>query len=231
MQKRLVVPLAIFFAIVVLTVIGVTLYNQSVRLNLSNEIGKQDSFKRDLLAIRADDHIYGDPNALIKLVVYSDADCQYCRSLYPRLKKIVDSYPPETVAMVYRHVPLYEFRGSIDKEEIVSECVAREQGNEGFFNFMDALFARLPKGVRTQNISATIIIESALIAGVSKEVISECLDKKYGTALITSQHESGAILGVSTVPHTFIVSHQEVYEVVGAKPESVFRAIIDSIIK
>ena len=231
MQRRLLVPATVFLAIIVIAIGGITLYNRSIRQNLYGEIEEQASLKQNLLATRDDDHIYGERNALIKIIEYSDTDCQYCRALYPRLKRIVDYYPPGTVAMIYRHIPIYEFRGSIDKEEIMSECVARERGNEGFFNFIGALFARLPKGERTQNVAESIILESALEAGVSEKVARECLEEKYGTALIASQHESGDVLGITTVPHTFIVSSQEIYEVVGAKPESVFRAIIDSIIK
>jgi len=36
-----------------------------------------------------EDHIYGDPNAPISLVEYSDFECPFCKSFHPTVKKLV----------------------------------------------------------------------------------------------------------------------------------------------
>lgn len=218
--------LLVFLALVAV-VGGVFIYNWHVEQSYTNEVSQRDSLKKQLLGVRDGDHVYGNPDAPIRLVKYSDANCQYCRFLYPKLKSIVDSYPNE-VALVYRHIPLYRFRGTIDEEELAAECVFREQGNTGFFVFLDSLFARLPSGVQVQDVSLSDIEQSAAHAGLDANTVRRCIEERYGVESINRSHQSGEVLGVGSIPHTFIVSADEMYDIVGNKPEATFRSIVES---
>ena len=174
--------------------------------------------------------MYGSREATVKLVMYSDTDCQYCRSLYTKLKNVVASYEYDQVALVYRHLPIYYFRGNIDASEYASECVFREKNDDGFFTYLDRLFAQLPVGVQTDNIDEEIIFKSGEHAGVVREVLSQCIGQEYGKTTIEKQHNSGGALGIIVIPHTFVVSDNAPYEIPQNQSESTFKATIDSIL-
>ncbi len=220
------IPLVSILLAAIILIVGIFLYNQRVEQNYTEEVLSRDDFKRKALSIQEGDHVYGNPNAQILLVKYTDVNCEFCRYLYPKLKRIVDSNP-DTIALMYRHIPLYRYRGIIDEEEAAAECVARERGEDAFFEFMDDLYTFLPEGVQLLDIPLEDVKRSASKVGVTSEVIDQCFADKYGFENIKRQHKTGEVLGVGTVPHTFLVSSQSVYDIVGNKPEATFREIVD----
>ena len=57
--------------------------------------------------VDSEDHIFGNPDAPVKLVEYSDFECPFCKRVHPTLKKIMADYGIDgEVAWVYRHFPL-----------------------------------------------------------------------------------------------------------------------------
>src|SRR3990167_8218763 len=50
------------------------------------------------------DHIFGNPEASIKIVEYSDTECPFCKTFHYTMKQVVDAYGGQ-VAWVYRHFP------------------------------------------------------------------------------------------------------------------------------
>lgn len=89
-------------------------------------------------AVTSDDHFYGNENARIVLVEYSDFECPFCTRFHPTAKKAVDEFA-DSVALVYRHFPL-SFHPNAQQAAEASECVAKEGGNEAFWSYADSLF-------------------------------------------------------------------------------------------
>jgi len=54
---------------------------------------------------RQRDHIYGNPEAELSLIEYSDFECPYCKTFHKRVKPVVELYGGR-VNWVYRHFPL-----------------------------------------------------------------------------------------------------------------------------
>lgn len=223
------IGLLVLVCAVIALIAGVSLYNERARDELMGEAAEREDLKRALLTIKDSDLVYGARNADVKFIMYSDADCRYCRSLYPKLKNIVDTSEEGSVALVYRHIPLYSHRDTIDATEIAGMCVAREQGDEGFFRFIDALFARLPAGVETDDVELSTLLASGSVAGVDDTVLQDCIESGYGADVLLSQHSSGGALMVVTIPHTFVVSDTEVYSMPLDLPEAAFRNAVNSL--
>jgi protein-disulfide isomerase len=84
--------------------------------------------------------VMGDPAAPVKVVVFSDFQCTYCRRAARELKRIRDESGGR-VAVVFRHYPVTAIHPHAAAAAAASECAAA-QGR--FEPFHDALFAEQP---------------------------------------------------------------------------------------
>src|SRR5690349_16280049 len=87
------------------------------------------------------DHIYGNPDAPISLVEYSDFECPFCKRFHSTAKEIIDAYGGK-VNWVYRHFPLSMHNPGAEKQAEASECVAQLGGNDAFWKYANAIYAR-----------------------------------------------------------------------------------------
>lgn len=186
---------------------------------------------QDLLALRADDHVYGNRDATVKIIKYSDTVCQYCRRLYSDLLDVVDSYPDGDVALVYRYIPIYRTRDTVSDSEITAECVAEHLGDPGFFSFQSNLFARLPADQRLDAVPYDTATAPALRdTGANIETVTNCIETFSNHDRILKNHSSGGALGVITVPHVFLVHGETVWEFSRAQPASIYRSAINDLL-
>lgn len=85
------------------------------------------------------DHLYGNPNASVKIIEYSDFECPYCKIFHATLAKTVAESGGE-VSWVYRHWPIHQ--NSFSKL-VAAECVSQIKGNDAFWEYSDLLFGLL----------------------------------------------------------------------------------------
>jgi protein-disulfide isomerase len=87
--------------------------------------------------VNESDHIKGNRDAKVVIVEYSDFDCPFCTRFHATMNAIVKKYPPTEVAWVYRHFPLEQLHPEAETVAVAAECVAKLEGNEGFWKFAD----------------------------------------------------------------------------------------------
>ena len=85
---------------------------------------------------RDNDHIYGNKDAPVSLIEYSDMECPYCKRFHKVARKLVDQSDGQ-VNWIYRHLPLRMHRGAQPKA-LAAECAAKQGGNDMFWKFTDA---------------------------------------------------------------------------------------------
>lgn len=111
------------------------------------------------------DHVFGNPNADVIMVEYSDLECPSCQKFHVTMKKIMDEYAKSgTVAWVYRHFPIEKSHPKAKGAAIASECVASIAGESKFWEFIDQVFegatnSLLPENLRS--IATEIGVNSA----------------------------------------------------------------------
>jgi protein-disulfide isomerase len=86
------------------------------------------------------DHVYGDTNAAIAIIEYSDFECPFCHAVHPTYKQIMEQYDGK-VMWVYRHFPLSFHAGAMPLA-IGSECANQLGGNDAFWAYTDAIMSQ-----------------------------------------------------------------------------------------
>jgi len=90
-----------------------------------------------------DDYIFGNPEAEIKIVEFSDLECPFCKSFHVTLHQVVQEYDGK-VAWIYRHFPIDSRHPKADAEAVAVECAGKLGGNEMFWKYIDKLFEVTP---------------------------------------------------------------------------------------
>ena len=85
------------------------------------------------------DHTLGNPNAVVKIIEYSDYECPYCKAFHSTLDRIIKE-SNGSVSWTYRHWPIHQ--GSFAKLT-AAECVAQIKGNDAFWEYSSLLFGLL----------------------------------------------------------------------------------------
>ncbi len=168
-----------------------------------------------------DDHIYGNKDAKISLVEYSDFQCPYCKAFHPTTKEIVDTYKGD-VNLVYRHYPLSIHEPAASLQAVASECVAELGGNDQFWSLTDILFDSGPSDEKS-------LTAAAVGLGIDGDAFKTCLNSGKYDQKISSNIANGSNSGVTGTPGNIILNNEtgDAVLVEGAQKLPVFQKVID----
>lgn len=170
------------------------------------------------------DHIRGNIDAKVTLVVYSDFECPFCKTFHLTIQKLLENYG-DKIRLVYRHFPLPS-HANAQKEAEASECVAQLGGNDAFWKYIDTIFERTTSGGTGFALDKLGTLASEM--EIDQQQFQNCLDSGKYEQLIRDQTTDGTAGGVSGTPSTFVINSKgETQLVVGAQPIDAFKTIID----
>ena len=180
--------------------------------------------------ISTDDHIYGNPNAEVFVIEYSDTECPFCKTFHQTMKQMAAEYTKDgKVAWVYRHFPIKSLHSKAPKEAEATECAAELGGNDKFWEYLDQIF--------TQTNSNDTLDPSALPAiaktvGLDVKKFNTCLSSgKYANKVAESVQDAMNAGGEGT-PNTIIMTRDgQKVAVKGAQSYEVVKTIIDAALK
>lgn len=174
-----------------------------------------------------DDHLYGNPDAPVTLIEYSDFECPFCKRFHDTVKRLVEASSGQ-VNWVYRHFPL-AFHSGAQKEAEAAECAAELGGNDAFWKFSDTIFARTTsngKGFPIENLTPL-----AAEIGLDKTKFQQCLDSERFAEKVQQQMAAGKRAGVSGTPGS-ILFHKpsgRVVAIYGAQPLERFQQAVQAL--
>lgn len=145
--------------------------------------------------IDSTDHIWGDPKAPVKMIVYSDFECPFCAQFAATMKKIETEFFGK-IAITFRHYPL---AGHPDAKKAAeaSEC-AGEEGK--FWEMHDKLFADNVAG----KMSVDRFKQDAVDLGLNQKQFSQCLDSGKYNNKVSEQKSEGDKAGITGTPTIFV---------------------------
>ncbi|HEA84677.1 MAG TPA: DsbA family protein [Candidatus Wildermuthbacteria bacterium] len=169
------------------------------------------------ITITPQDYIRGNVDASITIVEYSDLECPFCARFHPTMLQALLDYPEE-VRWVYRHFPLRNIHAQAQPAAEASECVAEQEGDEGFWMFVDAMFEDQSR------LGASYYREVAGDIGVDLAKFDNCVSSGKYANKVNDDYNSGIQLGVTGTPGSFLNG----IVVKGAVPYEQLQAMIES---
>lgn len=175
-----------------------------------------EALAANVLPVVNEDHIRGDKSAPVKVVVFTDLECPFCKDFHDTLKRSLLEFDGK-IAVVYRHFPLTQIHPYASKEAEAAECVAELGGEQRFWDFTDKIFET------TESSGASFTAEGlATVAGemgIDKKRFSECLDSGKYADKIAAQTEDAVNSGGRGTPFSIVISKSgKKYPVSGAYP-------------
>jgi len=175
---------------------------ENVKLNTDEESNQIKPVRE----ISADDHLWGNISAPVKMIVYDDFECPFCANYYDTLEQAKKEFGDKLV-IAFRHFPLINIHVYSMQAAEASEC-ASEQGK--FWEMYHKLFADNKAGI----LSGTQFKEDAKSLGLDGVKFDQCLFQEKYKDKINEQMLEARSFNVNGTPTTFI--NGEI--VVGAYP-------------
>jgi len=169
------------------------------------------------MQVAASDHIRGSKEASVFVMEFSDYQCPYCGSFHPTMQQVISEYDGQ-VAWVYKHFPLDSLHPQARPSAEAAECVAEQAGDEGFWQFTDAMFAN------QNSLNAALYETVASEIGVDLAQFKNCVSSRKYQDRVESDYQQGIAYGVDGTPASFVNG----IPVKGALPFSTISQIIDS---
>ncbi len=167
---------------------------------------------------RAELSIAGEPfkgseKARVTIVKFEDFQCPFCKQVQPTFNELLSRYNGK-VRLVHKDLPLESLHPQARQAAEAARC-AYEQGK--FWEYHDKLYANSPKG-STDNLKSY-----AKEVGLNVDSFDRCLASKKYKAVVQTDLNEGAQLGLTGTP-TFFINGREIS---GNQPLEAFEAIID----
>jgi len=165
----------------------------------SQELGKITPNIENVKLVSADDHIFGNPNAEIKIIEFSDMECPFCKRFHATMKQVINEYG-DKVAWIYRHFPLEQLHPQAKKSAIASECATEIGGNNAFWRYLDQ-YMDLEEIVSEASFS-----QIAENIGLNRNQFKTCLNSDKFNDKIDSYIQDAANSGAQGTPYSIIIN-------------------------
>ncbi len=152
--------------------------------------------------VSADDHIFGDVNAPVKVIEYSDLECPFCKRFHATMQQVVAAYSGQ-VAWVYRHFPIDQLHSKARKEAEATECAGELGGNDKFWAYTNRLMDVTPTN---NGLDAAELPKIATFVGLDAVKFAQCLESGKYAAKIEADVQAAVAAGARGTPYSVVIS-------------------------
>lgn len=183
-------------AVIVVVFVGVFVFTRPKSDAPGNNSGSDTS--------QTSNHTVGAGNKKVTLVEYGDFQCPACKSFYPVVKQVKETYGDD-IKFQFMHFPLTQ----IHPNAMVSSRAAEAAGNQGkFFEMHDLLYENQDQWSQSSN--PTPIFESfASQLGLDMNKFKSDMMSAQVLAIINADQKSGQALGANSTP-TFVINGKKI---------------------
>lgn len=180
----------------------------------------------DILKVKEDDVILGDPKAPVTIIEYGDYQCPFCARFSKETEPLLrENYIRDGKAkMIFRN---YQFLGP--ESFAAAEAVECAKDQKQFWAYHDAIYqTELADGRENNgNLNEELFVSLAKELGLNIDLFNNCLQShKYKTEIEKEITEAQQV-GVDSTPTTFVGE----MKIIGALPYAQFKEAIDRLLK
>lgn len=213
-EKKIISGVVIFSVLIV--AIAALFINKSS--SNSQPINKEQS--KEILTVKKDDWIKGQPNSPITVVEYLDFECEACRVYYPITRRLKEEYG-DKVSFVVRYFPLPGHKNSMTSAMAVE--TAGKQGK--FWEMHDILYDNQITWGEKQITDPALFIEYAKQIGLDMEKYKNDIGSQEIKDRINRDKNSATSLGIQGTP-TFFINGEKIPNPKGYED---FKSLIDGL--
>lgn len=151
----------------------------------------------ELPQVNEGDATFGNAESKVKVIVFSDFQCPYCKTFYTALRGIMKDYQDKAL-FDFKELPL-EMHAQAEPAALASQC-ALEQGK--FWEYADKLYENQSAWGNTKDTSK--FKEYARTLGLDAAKFNQCLDSKKFQDKINADKAEANNLGISGTPAVFV---------------------------
>jgi len=176
------------------------------------------------------DHVYGNPDAVVSLVEYSDFECPFCKRFHSTARELVDESGGR-VNWVYRHFPLAMHNPGAQKQAEASECAAALGGNEAFWRYTDTIFERTRSNGNGFPLDGLVPLAEEI--GLDGDAFRRCLEEERFAERVNEDYEEGERIGIRGTPGNILLHNEsgKVIPMPGAIPIERMRPAVDRLLE
>lgn len=224
-RNPLLLPIAVLVAV---CVIGVAAFI-ALRKTDSDEDLRSTADLRDVRPLSDKDWVFGNPQAPIVYVVYSDFECPYCKTFHKTMHQLMAQYGKDgNVAWVFRHLPFVQLHSKSPTEHLAAECVGEAGGNDAFWRFADILFEATPSN---DQLDLTTLPALAEQAGVSRAKFEACMRSDRLMRRVQEDFQEAVEAGATGSPYTVILASGQQIRVEGAQLYPAMQAVMETLLR
>lgn len=165
----------------------------------------------------------GGEKAKVVVNVFSDFECPFCKRVEDTLGQVSKMYG-DKIKIVWRHKPLPMHKNAPLASE-ASQEIFKQKGNEAFWKYHDALFAK--QGTPDALVRASLEKYAEEMGGIDMAKFKKALDSNTHKAFVDAESKVADAAGISGTP-AFVING---YFISGAQPLPKFKKIIDRALK
>jgi len=165
----------------------------------TQELGLEPGKYLNIPEIKEGDATFGKADSNVKVIVFSDFQCPFCKTFWNSLRATMKNYE-DKVAFSYKHLPL-GIHPQANDAALAADC-ALEQNK--FWEYGDKLYAT--QAVWGKTTDTKLFKDYAVALKLDGAQFNQCLDnKKYQNKIDADKNDANGF-GISGTPATFINS-------------------------
>jgi protein-disulfide isomerase len=168
------------------------------------------------IPVSAKDPSWGNPDALVTIVEFSDFECPFCSRVEPTMDKIKEKYGKEQVRVVWKNAPLPFHKAARPAAE-AAQTVFALGGSEAFWKFHATAFKN------AKQLTEDNFVKWATAAGVDGAKFKQAFASKQHGAKVDEDQALAKKVGANGTP-AFRINGVTLS---GAQPVDKFEEVID----
>lgn len=162
---------------------------------------KSSPFADTISHLPPDGPAFGPSDAKVKVVVFSDFQCPYCREFAKTLREKVPAAYGKDVRVVFENFPIPSIHKWAVAGAEAGACVASADG-KAFWPYHDWIFEHQGE-INLENIKDKSV-EYAKVHNFDAAKLAGCIESHATAASVKKEMEAGQALGVQQTPSFFI---------------------------